>query len=56
MSRTGLEILKDPGTTAGEIADIVQNACPPVGEVQCDKTECRDCWMAWLLTGEAVQG
>lgn len=54
--RTGLEIMKSPDTTAGEIADIIGKACPPVGIVHCDKTNCRDCWLAWLLTGEAVRG
>lgn len=56
MKRTGLEIMKSPDTTAGEIADIIGKACPPVGIVHCDKTNCRDCWLAWLLTGEAVRG
>ena len=55
MTRTGLEILKSLDTTAGEIADIISQACPPVGNVHCDKTKCKDCWKAWLLTGEAAK-
>ena len=54
MNRTGLELLKSLDTTAGEIADIISQACPPVGPVHCDKTRCRDCWLAWLTTGKAA--
>jgi len=52
--KTGIEILKDPYTTAGEIADILANGHPPfcTGEVQCCKVSCRECWLAWLTTGE----
>ncbi len=49
---TGLEIIKAPGTSAGEIADIVSNPCPPVSPEVCDKFSCRECWLAWLTTGE----
>lgn len=49
---TGLELLKNPATTAEEIADIISAACPPIGPVACDKHSCRECWLAWLLTGE----
>ncbi len=45
---TGLELLKAPGTTAGEIADIVSKSCPPELPVSCDDISCRDCWLAWL--------
>ena len=48
---TGLEIFRDSGTTAGEIADIVSNPCPPVVPEVCDKFSCRECWQAWLETG-----
>ena len=52
--RTGLEILKAPGTTAGEIAAILGNGHPPFeeGEVQCDLVTCEECWLAWLTTGK----
>lgn len=49
---TGLELLKAPGTTAGEIADIVSVPCPPVVPTECDRFSCRECWLAWLTTGE----
>lgn len=51
---TGLEIFKAPGTTAEEIADIVSNPCPPIVPETCDHISCRDCWLAWLKTGEAA--
>ena len=49
---TGLEIIRAPGTTAGEIADIIAEHCPPVTPEHCDKLSCRECWQAWLTTGE----
>ena len=49
---TGLELLKAPGTTAGEIADIISEHCPPVVPTNCDPLSCRECWLAWLTTGE----
>lgn len=49
---TGLEFLKDPGTTAGEIADVVTEHCPPVVPENCDRISCRECWLAWLTTGK----
>ena len=54
MAKTGLEILKAPGTTAGEIAAILSKGHPPFGEgeVQCDLVDCKDCWLAWLTTGK----
>lgn len=48
---TGLELLKAPNTTAGEIADIVSEHCPPVVPANCDCLSCRECWLAWLTTG-----
>ena len=51
---TGLELFKAPGTTAGEIADIVSNPCPPIVPETCDHISCRACWLAWLKTGEAA--
>ena len=51
---TGLELFKAPGTTAVEIADIVSNPCPPIVPETCDHISCRDCWLAWLKTGEAA--
>lgn len=49
---TGLEILRAPGTTAGEIVDIIAEHCPPVTLEHCDRLSCRSCWEAWLTTGE----
>ncbi len=46
--KTGLEILKAPGTTAGEIAAILGKSHPPFekGEVQCDLSPARNA--GWL--------
>lgn len=49
---TGLELLKAPGTTAEEVADIVSEHCPPVVPTECDRLACRECWLSWLATGE----
>lgn len=49
---TGLEIIRDPGTTAEQIADIIAEHCPPVTPEHCDRLSCRKCWLAWLTTGE----
>ena len=49
---TGLEFIKAPGTTAGEIADIISEHCPPVCPAECDRLACRECWFSWLTTGE----
>lgn len=49
---TGIELVKAPGTTAGELADILSKSCPPSGRVECDRHSCRECWLAWLVTGE----
>lgn len=49
---TGLEFLRAPDTTAEQIADIVPEHCPPVTPEHCDKLSCRECWLAWLATGE----
>lgn len=49
---TGLEIIKAPGATAGEIADIIAEHCPPTIPQNCDRLSCRECWLAWLTTGE----
>ena len=38
---TGLEIIKSLGTTAGEIADIISQPCPPVIPETCDRLSCR---------------
>ena len=50
---TGLELLKAPGTTVGEIADIISKPCPPEVPTTCDDISCRDCWLAWL-TGSGL--
>ncbi|NCB62435.1 MAG: hypothetical protein EOM52_02295 [Clostridia bacterium] len=52
---TGLEIIKAPTATAGEIADIIAEHCPPVIPTSCDRLACRECWLAWLLTGESAK-
>lgn len=49
---TGLELLKAPETTAGEIADIISAHCPLVVPNECDRLSCRECWLSWLTTGE----
>ena len=49
---TGLEIIRAPGTTVEQIADIIAEHCPPVTPEHCDKLSCRECWLAWLTTGE----
>ena len=45
---TGLELLKAPGTTPEEIADIISEHCPPLAPENCDDLSCRRCWLAWL--------
>lgn len=52
---TGLELLKVPGTTAGEIADIISEHCPPIVPANCDRLSCRECWLSWLTTGEPLE-
>lgn len=52
---TGLELLKAPEATAGEIADIISAPCPPTIPAHCDGVSCRACWLAWL-TGEPLKG
>lgn len=49
---TGIELIKSLGSAAGELADIISNQCPPSGMVECDRYSCRECWLAWLVTGE----
>lgn len=49
---TGLELLKAPGTTAEEVADVISEHCPPVCPAECDRLACRECWLSWLTTGE----
>lgn len=49
---TGMEIIRAPGTTAEQIVDIIAEHCPPVTPEHCDKLSCRECWLAWLTTGE----
>lgn len=56
ITAPGIQIIKQPGITAGELADLLSGACPPFcGEnstVHCDRTSCQACWLAWLTTGE----
>lgn len=51
---TGLELLKAPEATAGEIADIISAPCPPTIPAHCDGVSCRECWLTWL-TGEPIK-
>lgn len=51
---TGLEFLREPKRTAEEVADVISNSCPPVIPANCDKVSCRECWLAWLMTGEPL--
>lgn len=48
----GLDFLKSPEVTADKIADIISEQCPPVVPCDCDPFSCRECWLAWLTTGE----
>lgn len=53
--KPGLEILKNPGTTAGEIADVLAKGHPPFEPgtgIDCSRVTCRECWLAWLTTGK----
>lgn len=49
---TGLELLRNPNTTPEEIADIVSPHCPPTIPDACKQLSCRECWLAWVTTGE----
>lgn len=51
---TGLELLKAPEATAGEIADIISAPCPPTIPAHCDGVSCRECWLTWLM-GEPIK-
>lgn len=53
---TGLEILRNPNTTAEQIVDIIAEPCPPIVSEHCDRLSCRACWEAWLTTGEPPKG
>lgn len=48
---TGLEILRNPDTTAEQIVDIIAEHCPPAVPEHCDRLSCRACWLAWVATG-----
>lgn len=50
----GLDLFRSPKTAADEIADIVSAQCPPVVPENCDAFSCRECWLAWLTTGEPL--
>ena len=52
---TGLEFLKAPDRTAGEIADVLSKGHPPFEDgaaVECCRVTCRECWLSWLTTGK----
>lgn len=52
----GIEIIKRPDITAGELADLLSGACPPFrcenSNAHCDTHSCRACWLSWLTTGQ----
>jgi len=52
---TGLEVLTNSEATAEQIAGIISAQCPPVAPTECDRVSCRECWLAWLATGEMPQ-
>lgn len=56
----GLQIIKQPDITAGELADLISGCCPPYccedSAVNCDDQSCRACWLAWLTTGRPPKG
>ena len=54
LQENGLELLKAPEATAGEIADIISAPCPPIIPAHCDGVSCRACWLSWL-TGEPIK-
>ena len=53
----GIQIIKQPDITAGELADLLSGCCPPFAEgfglVHCDEVSCRACWLAWLTSGKS---
>lgn len=54
----GLQIIKSPYATAGDLAELLSGSCPPFrgsGEVDCRNVSCRDCWAAWLTTGKPAK-
>lgn len=52
---TGIELFKKSSTTAGEIADIVSQPCLPETPPECETISCRECWRAWLVTGNTAR-
>ena len=49
---TGLEIIRAPGTTVEQIADIIAEHCPSVTPDDGEKHSGGVWWRAWLATGE----
>lgn len=50
---TGMEFLRS--STPEEIAEVIAFGHPPFcegNEVECDRTTCKLCWLAWLTTGQ----
>lgn len=52
---TGLEIIRAPGTTVDQIADIIAEHCPPVTHEHCDERSCRECWLEWMASDKSEQ-
>lgn len=53
--KPGMEFLKDPARTAEELAEILWKGHPPFAagvKADCSHITCRECWLAWLTTGE----
>ena len=52
----GIQIITSPDATTDNLAELLCGACPPFTAeceaVHCDKTDCRDCWQAWLSSGK----
>ena len=54
----GIQLVKSPYTTVGELAELLCDSCPPfrtAGTPDCIGVSCRDCWAAWLSTGIPVR-
>lgn len=49
---TGLDIIRNPATTADQIADIFASGCPPIVSGECRGRQCHECWLAWLTARE----
>lgn len=49
------EMLKTPDASVEQLADIFWKGHPPFPsgvKADCSHITCRECWLAWLTTGE----